>query len=63
MGDQPGYEESIKEIESIVSALEKGEPKVDDLAEMVKRASFLLKNCQNKLRSIENEIEGIQDGH
>ena len=61
MSETPGYEESIQEIESIIRSLEKGEPKIDDLANMVKRASFLLKNCQDKLRHIEKEIGDITD--
>ena len=52
----PGYEKSLKELEEILQKLESGEVGIDEIAEMVKRASFLLEKCRIKLRAIEDEL-------
>ena len=53
----PGYEKGIKELESILQKLDSGEISIDEITELVKRASFLLEKCRNKLRDIEDELE------
>ena len=52
----PGYEKSLTELEGILQQLESGEVGIDKIAEMVKRASFLIEECRLKLRNIENEL-------
>ena len=52
----PGYENSMKELESILQKLEASEIDMDEISILVKRASFLIENCQNKLRNIETEL-------
>ena len=59
---EKSYDECINEIEDIVSRLESGETAVDQIADMVKQAAVLLKNCQDKLRGINADIEGALEG-
>lgn len=50
------YDQALKRIQVIVEALEKGEKGMDELTNLVKEASELMKYCRKKLRSTENEI-------
>ncbi|EKB50639.1 exodeoxyribonuclease VII small subunit [Cecembia lonarensis] len=50
------YDKAIHRIEEIVSLLESGEKGMDELSELVKEASQLVKKCKNKLRMTEEEI-------
>jgi exodeoxyribonuclease VII small subunit len=53
------FNEAIVEIEEILKNIESGELDIDKLSVEVKRASELIKQCQKKLRSTEDEINGI----
>lgn len=53
------YKEAINEIEEILQQIENDEPDVDQLSEKVKRLSFLVSWCRNKLQNTEEEIEKI----
>ncbi len=53
------FNKAIVEIENILKDIESGEMDVDKLALNVKRASELIKQCQKKLRTTEEEISGI----
>lgn len=53
------FNEAITEIENILRNIESGDLDVDRLSVEVKRASELIKQCQKKLRSTEEEINGI----
>ena len=53
------FSEAVKEIERILQTIETGNLDVDKLSEEVKRASGLIKQCQKKLRSTEDEINSI----
>jgi len=53
------FKEAVKEIERILRNIEEGDPDIDSLAKEVKRASELIKQCQKKLRSAEEEIDSI----
>lgn len=55
------YKEAIAEIEEVLEKLENEELDVDQLAEKIKRVSFLLKFCKEKLTTTEKEIQGIID--
>jgi exodeoxyribonuclease VII small subunit len=50
------YDKALKRVEEIVSMLEKGDKGIDELSELVKEASGLVKLCKNKLRMTEDEI-------
>jgi exodeoxyribonuclease VII small subunit len=53
------FSEAIAEIEDILRKIESGELDVDKLSVEVKRASELIRQCQKKLRSTEEEINSI----
>jgi exodeoxyribonuclease VII small subunit len=53
------YKEAIAEIEEILSQIENNELDVDELSEKVKRVSFLINMCKDKLKNTEEEIEKI----
>ena len=53
------YEAAYKELKQLTSEIENETVSVDVLAEKVKRASFLISFCQEKLRSTEKEVTNI----
>jgi exodeoxyribonuclease VII small subunit len=53
------FTEAVTEIEKILQKIESGILDVDKLSEEVKRASELIKQCQKKLRTTEEEINSI----
>lgn len=53
------FNEAVKEIEAILCNIESGNLDIDRLSKEVKRASELIRQCQKKLRSAEEEINGI----
>jgi exodeoxyribonuclease VII small subunit len=53
------FNEAVVEIEDILKNIENGELDVDKLSVEVKRAAELIKQCQKKLRSTEDEINSI----
>jgi exodeoxyribonuclease VII small subunit len=53
------FNNAIGEIEKILTEIESGELDVDKLATEVRRASELIKHCQKKLRTTEDEINSI----
>jgi exodeoxyribonuclease VII small subunit len=56
------YTQAIAELENLVSQMENSEISIDELSEKVKRASFLIKLCREKLSSTEKEIGSILSG-
>ena len=55
----PSYNEAFAEIKQILIKIENGEPDVDELADLVKRASALINLCRSKLQTTEEEIKNI----
>jgi exodeoxyribonuclease VII small subunit len=53
------FSEAVTEIEDILKQIESGELDVDKLSLEVKRASELIRQCQKKLRTTEEEINSI----
>ncbi len=53
------FSEAVTEIEDILKNIENGDLDLDKLSVEVKRASELIKQCQKKLRSTEDEINSI----
>ena len=53
------FSEAVIEIEDILKQIESGELDVDKLSAEVKRASELIRQCQKKLRTTEEEINSI----
>ena len=50
------YDKALRRIEEIVSLLEEDTRSIDELAELVKEASELIKGCKLKLRMTEEDI-------
>jgi exodeoxyribonuclease VII small subunit len=53
------YNEAIEEIEQIIAKIENDEFSIDELADKVKRISFLINYCKEKLRNTEEELDKI----
>lgn len=53
------YEESLKQLEQIVSKMESGEYSIDQLAEQLKTAQQLIAQCKEKLHKTDTEIKKI----
>ena len=56
------YEDSIKELESIVRRMANDELDIDTLATQLKRAQTLIKSCRDKLTKTDEEIKSILAG-
>jgi len=53
------FNNAVIEIEKILHNIESGDLDIDRLSVEVKRASDLIKQCQKKLKSTEEEINSI----
>lgn len=53
------FTNAVGEIEKILQNIERGELDLDKLSVEVKRASELIRECQKKLRTTEEEINSI----
>jgi exodeoxyribonuclease VII small subunit len=53
------YKEAIAEVEEILAGIENEELDIDELSEKVRRVSFLLKYCKEKLLKTNEEVEKI----
>jgi exodeoxyribonuclease VII small subunit len=53
------FNDAVKDIEEILQKIEAGDLDVDKLSYEVKKATELIKQCQKKLRSTEEEINSI----
>ncbi len=54
---KPTYKEAQAELEEIVNKLESESTDIDDLTELAKRATELVKFCREKLRATEEELK------
>lgn len=59
MNEELNYEEAFEELQTIVSEIEEGEISVDELSTKVKRAAQLIKTCNLKLSSTEEDVNQI----
>jgi len=53
------YEEALQQLESIVRKMENGNYSVDELAQQLKLAQRLIKQCKDKLNKTDDEIKKI----
>ncbi len=53
------YEEAVSQLEEIARKMENGEFEVDELVAQLKKAQQLIKLCNDKLRSTDDEIQKI----
>jgi exodeoxyribonuclease VII small subunit len=59
MDKEMTYESAYAELQKITKDIETESVSVDQLAQKVNRASFLIDFCQDKLRSTELEVNNI----
>jgi exodeoxyribonuclease VII small subunit len=59
--DNFSYEKNLKELESILAELEKGEIAIDDLFIKAKKASELIQKLKEKLYLTEKELIDLLD--
>jgi exodeoxyribonuclease VII small subunit len=53
------YAEALAEIELIIQNIEDDKYTLDELSEKVKRISFLINYCKEKLRTTEDELKNV----
>lgn len=53
------YQSAMEELQTIVGQLEANAVSIDELSEKVKRAAELVKFCQEKLRTTEQEMTNL----
>ena len=61
MSKKNTYAEALSEIEQIIENIENDKYTIDELTEKVKRISFLITFCKEKLHSTEKELNDILD--
>jgi exodeoxyribonuclease VII small subunit len=59
MSDTMKYTEAFEELQRIVSEIETGQISVDELSQKVKRATYLIRICKQKLMSTEEDVTQI----
>ncbi len=53
------YEEALEELQQIVQQLQDGGINMDQLAERARRAADLIRQCRERLREVEGEIDAL----
>ena len=61
-GEEPGYAESLAELERILAELERPDVDVDVLASKVQRASELIKLCRDRIASARMQVDKVVGG-
>ncbi|MFT4753760.1 MAG: exodeoxyribonuclease VII small subunit [Salibacteraceae bacterium] len=59
MSKEINYENAMNELETIVAGIEDDQISIDELSSKVKRATELIKICQNKLYKTEKDIADV----
>ncbi|HOJ39629.1 MAG TPA: exodeoxyribonuclease VII small subunit [bacterium] len=57
--EKMNYRQALEELQQILEEIENQQVDVDVLAERVKRAAFLIKWCQARLRKTETEVKKV----
>ncbi|MCL1850179.1 MAG: exodeoxyribonuclease VII small subunit [Bacteroidetes bacterium] len=57
MKETKTYQEAFEELQLLVRKMENAEIPVDELAEMIKRATLLINICKKKLTDTEEEVK------
>jgi len=53
------YQEAFEELQLLVRKMENAEISVDELAEMIKKATLLIDICKKKLMDTEEEVKTL----
>jgi len=59
MKETKTYQDAFEELQLLVRKMENAEISVDELAEMIKRATLLINICKKKLTETEEEVKGL----
>jgi len=59
MEKQKTYQDAFEELQTLVRKMENAEIPVDELAEMIKRATLLINICKKKLINTEEEVKTL----
>ena len=59
---KPAYGEAVEELERIITEIEEESVDVDALTEKVKRATFLIGLCKDRLKDTEVEVQKALSG-
>lgn len=54
------YNKAYNKLEELIEELENGEVKLEKLTSKVKEANELILVCEQKLKGVEGEIEGLE---
>lgn len=60
---QPSFDEAMEELRTINEKIQSGEASIDDLSQMITRATELIAYCKQRLRTIEGDIEKVIQPH
>ena len=55
------YSEAMHRLQEIAAELDKGVVQIDDLSDILLESRDLIQFCEEKLRSIDQVIEGVDD--
>jgi len=53
------YQDAFEELQLLVRKMENAEISVDELAEMIKKATLLINICKKKLTDTEEEVKSL----
>jgi exodeoxyribonuclease VII small subunit len=53
------FEKNMREIETIISKIDKGEVNLAELANEVEKAKILINSCKSELKNIQTKIENL----
>ena len=59
MKETKTYQDAFDELQLLVRKMENAEISVDELAEMIKRATLLIHICKKKLTDTEEEVKSL----
>ena len=55
------FEKNMREIENIISKIDKGEVNLAELSDEVEKAKILINSCKSELKNIQTKIESLVD--
>lgn len=55
------YEDALRELDQIVTAVERGDLEIDQLTTQLKRAQTLLALCKVQLQQVKTDVQKILD--
>ena len=61
MSKKTNYTDAILKLRTILDSLQSDDISIDDLGKSIKEADLLIKQCKDKLKGIETEIDSIRN--